>query len=78
MILKLLKIELIPSYRENGGQYEGKAEFIGGAGNVELKLTPSMCDKIFVICADGILTVAKEAANNLTCNVIEQRKELEA
>jgi hypothetical protein len=37
-----------------------------------------MCDRIFLICADGVLSVAKEAAANLTCNVVEHRKELEA
>jgi len=78
MVLKELKIAMIPSYRENAGQYEGMAEFTDASGNVALKLTPEMCDQIFLICAEGILTVAKEAAANLVCNVIEHRKELEA
>jgi len=76
MILKELKITIIPSYRPNAGQYEGVAEFTDEAGNVALKLTPEMCDKIFILCADGILNVAKEAAANLTCNVIEHQKVL--
>lgn len=78
MVLKELKIAMIPNYRPNAGQYEGAAEFTNEAGNVTLKLTPEMCDKIFIICADGILIVAQEAAMNLTCNVIEHRKALEA
>lgn len=76
MVLKELKIAMIPSYRPNAGQYEGVAEFTDKAGNVALKLTPEMCDEIFVICADGILKVAQEAAMNLTCNVIEHQKAL--
>lgn len=78
MVLKELKIEMIPSYRPNAGQYEGAAKFTNEAGDVTLRLTPEMCDKIFIICADGILSVAQEAAKNLTCNVIEHRKEIEA
>lgn len=77
MVLKELKIAMVPSYKPNAGQYERAAEFSDQAGNVVLKLTPEMCDQIFLICADGILTVAKEAAANLTCNVIEHRKALE-
>lgn len=74
MVLKELKIAMVPSYRPNAGQYEGVAAFTDEAGDVALKLTPEMCNKIFVICADGILSVAQEAAMNLTCNVLEHQK----
>lgn len=77
MILTRQKIERAASWKPNAGQYEGVAEFADDAGNVALKLTPEMCDRIFLICADGILNVAKEAAANLTCNVIEHRAALE-
>lgn len=73
MVLKELKIGMIPSYRPNAGQYEGSVEFIDDVGNIALKLTPELCEKIFVICADGILDVAKEAATNLTRNVLEHK-----
>lgn len=76
MVLKELRIAMAPSYKPNAGQYVGTAEFTDAAGNVTLKLTPAMCDKIFIICADGILSVAQEAAMNLTCNVIEHQKAL--
>lgn len=76
MVLKELRIALVPSYRPNAGQYEGVAEFTDEAGTIALKLTPEQCDKIFVICADGILKVAQEAAQNLTCNVLEHQKAL--
>ena len=76
MVLKELKISVIPSYRDNAGQYEGIAEFTDKLGKIALNLTPEMCDKIFVVCAEGILIVAKEAAMNLTCNVIEHQKAL--
>jgi len=78
MILQKLRIEIAPSYAKNAGQYEGLIEFSDGASGVHLKLTPAHCEKIFLICADGIFDTAKEAAASLTCNVIEHRKALEA
>jgi len=78
MILQKIGIAIVPSYKPNAGEYEGTAEFSGDSGSVALKLTPAMCNKIFMICADGILNTAKEAAENLTCNVIEHRKAIEA
>lgn len=77
MILQKLEIELA-RWGEEKGKYVGKAVFDGEAGSVALNLTPELCDKLFLICADGILTTAKEAAANLTCNVIEHQKALAA
>ncbi len=77
MILKELHIEQIPSYKDNAGQYEGSVKFTGGGGDVLLRLTPEQCNQIFRICADGILATAREAAENLTCNVLEHQKLLE-
>ena len=78
MILQNINIAIIPSYRPNAGEYEGVAEFAGETGSVQLNLTPEMCNKIFMVCADGILATAKEAAENMTCNIIEHRKAIEA
>lgn len=76
MILTKLQIEK-KRYGEDVGKYVGVAQFAGKAGDVALNLTPEMCDKIFLVCADGIMETAKEAATLLTCNVIEHRKALE-
>lgn len=76
MILQKLEIELA-RWGDDKGKYVGKAVFDGEAGSVALNLTPELCDKLFLICADGILTTAKEAAANLTCNVIEHTRHLE-
>lgn len=75
MILSRLEIEL-QRYGEMKGRHTGYAEFSGEAGKVNLNLTPELCDKIFMVCAEGIVSTAKEAAENLTCNVIEHRKSL--
>ena len=76
MILKKLEIKL-NMYGPHEGQYTGEARFDGGAGGVALSLTPKHCEQIFQVCADGIIDVAKDAARNLTCAVIEQQKSLE-
>jgi len=76
MILQKLEIEM-ERWGDHKGKYTGKAVFDGDAGSVALKLTPELCDKMFLICAEGILSTAKEAAANLTCNVIEHTRQLE-
>lgn len=75
MKLTDLRISL-KTFGRDEGKYNGKAEFSNSNGDVAIKLTPEMCDKIFMVCADGIVDVAKEAAANLTCNVIEHKESL--
>jgi hypothetical protein len=75
MVLTKLEIE-IERWGEHKGKYTGKAFFAGEAGDVSLNLTPKMCDQIFLVCADGIMETAKEAATNLTHNVIEHKQAL--
>lgn len=53
--------------KERIGQVFGIVIFDGELGEVHLKLTPDLCHKLFLICADGIIGVAKEAATNLIC-----------
>lgn len=76
MILQKLEIEY-QRWGDQKGKHAGTARFDSECGNVTLNLTPEMCNKIFLICADGILNVAKEAAANMTCHIIEHTKELE-
>lgn len=61
------------NYGRDKGKYTGKAEFTDKAGDVALNLNEEACEKIFAICADGVISVAKEAATNLVCNVIEYK-----
>ena len=60
------------------GKFTGKADFGNKNGSISLKLTPEMCEKIFEVCADGIIETAKEAAAHLTCTVIEHKQSLDA
>ena len=76
MILKDLRIKLC-EYGKNKGMYIGNASFENGKGEIEIRLTPDHCDRIFKICADSIIEVAKEAAQELTVSVIEHQSKLE-
>ena len=58
--------------------YEGKATFSCELGRVSLKLNQSHIDKIFKVCATSIEQVAKHAASELTCHVIEHKKLIDA
>lgn len=70
MKLKKLEIELV-AWGEKKGQYIGLARFLGDAGDVDLKLGNEHCLRIFDICAEGLVDVARDAAKMLTSEVIE-------
>jgi len=74
MDLKLLRIER--SLRGNG--LEGKIVFGNKLGQVSLNLTDEQVDKIFLVCAESIEATAKEAAQELTCSVIEHKESIES
>ena len=76
--MKLTDLNItLNKYGRDKGKYTGKIEFTDKAGDVGLNLNEEACEKIFAICADGILDVAKEAASNLVCNVIEHKDVLD-
>lgn len=49
------------------GKVQGTVVFDGELGEVHLKLTSDLCHKLFLLCAEGIVGVAKEAATALIC-----------
>jgi len=76
MQLKELKIER-KTWGKDEGKHVGKASFDNELGLVAIKLTPELCNEIFRLCADGIVSTAKEAAKELTFSVIEHQAKLE-
>lgn len=77
MKLTELRIKL-NDYGRDKGKYTGKAEFTNSDGDIAIKLNSEMCEKIFIVCSEGIIDVAQEAARNLTCNIIEHKQALES
>lgn len=69
MQLKKLELERVgwSIVKEDVGKVMGKIVFDGELGEVHLKLTPDLCHKIFLVCAEGIIGVAREAATHLVC-----------
>jgi hypothetical protein len=76
VILKKLEIERI-QWGADKGQFKGVIQFENDQGSVVLNLSPARCEQLFAVVADGIVETAKEAAHNLTCNVIEHQKLIE-
>ena len=77
MILEELKIELM-KYGDSKGKHLGYVSFVNESGKVSLTLTPEKCEQIFSVCADGLIETAKEAAESMTCNIIDHQKKLES
>lgn len=75
MILVSLKIEL-QKWGDNKGKHIGEVVFANETGSVALQLDQYHCDRIFEICAHGLISVAKEAAQNMTCAVIDHNRAL--
>lgn len=61
-------------FGEQRGKVIGKIEFEGKAGSIALNLSSDQCEQIFDVVAGALETTAKEAANNLRCNIIEHQK----
>ena len=68
--MNLLKLEIsLITYGEDKGQYKGMARFGGETGTVDLNLNHHHCEQMFLVCADGIVDVAKASARMLTNEV---------
>lgn len=75
MKLISLKIEL-QRWGDDVGKHKGEVVFGGERGTVALQLDQYHCDRIFEVCAHGLISVAREAAENMTCTVIEHNRAL--
>lgn len=69
MQLKKLELERVQwsTVKEDVGKVMGKIVFDGELGEVHLKLNNELCHRLFLVCAEGIVGVAKEAATALVC-----------
>ena len=68
--MKLTELRIrLKDYGKDAGKYVGKAEFTNKDGDIAINLTAEMCDKMFIICSEAIVDVAKEAAQNWSSRV---------
>jgi len=73
MILKKLEIEL-QEWGENKGQYKGEISFVSANGQVTTFLNAQQIQKLLPVVADAVVASAKEVANILTSQVLDQKK----
>ena len=59
------------------GELKGSVCFSNEKGRIQLKLKPEHINKIFEVVADTMIETAREAAQELTCNIIEHKASLE-
>lgn len=71
MQLTMLHIDLC-GYGPNQGRYTGTATFKGQYGGVEIVLAPDVSEAVLKLCADSLVANARDVANNLTAQIIEQ------
>ena len=61
--MKLQNLEIkFNTYGSDKGTYTGEATFSGATGRISLNLNSHHCEQMFLVCADGIVDVAKAAA----------------
>ena len=70
MKLERLVIEIVPSYKDNAGAYEGHAAFSDPKGDLRLPLDSKMSMRILDLVAEEVVAVSKQIASDLTTNCI--------
>jgi len=77
MQLNELKIER-KGYGKDAGKFVGKISFDNELGKVDIRLSAEQCQRLFEVCADGVVETAKQAANELMVSVIEHKTAIES
>ena len=54
------------------GKYKGTVTFLNNQGTVAIVLSHEASQKILDLCAEALVTQAKEVAQNLTAAIVEQ------
>jgi hypothetical protein len=60
------------------GELKGSVSFGNDRGRINLQLTQEHINKIFEVVADTMIETAKDAARELTCNIIEHKASIES
>lgn len=60
------------SYGVHAGKYTGTASFKGQYGGVDIVLSPEVSVEVLKLCADALISNARDVANNLTAQIIER------
>lgn len=67
--LKKLSIEL-QEWGSDKGKFNGEISYIGENGKVTITLSPTDCEKLLPVIAQGIVSASKEVAKDLTAEAL--------
>lgn len=67
LVFKSLKIE----YDWNSRALVGQIRVAGDNGTIDLKVTPELTAKLVAVCADELVSCARETAQAMTAEMIE-------
>lgn len=68
--MKLQAINIHRSY-SNNDLFEGSIRFEGSFGEVSLKLTEELSEKVLAVCAEAIVQSSQEVAEAMTKSLLE-------
>lgn len=71
MKLKKLEIELIPSYRDNAGQYEAAVHYEDKNGEIKLLLDPAVSSALLACIGETITKFAAKAAQTIETSIMQ-------
>jgi hypothetical protein len=70
MKLEQLRIEVVPSWMPNAGQYQGTIKYAGQSGEVTVNLSHELSMQILNVVAADMVETSKAIANDLTADII--------
>lgn len=65
-------ISKMPSYAKDAGKLKGHIRFSNSVGEIKVEINPAHCEKIISLMAEAMVDTAKEVAQMMTCEVIDQ------
>jgi len=66
-----MNLDKLNMFRHYSGEFSGKASFVGEAGEVSLNLNQEQCKQVLIVLGDALINTAKDTAQKLTVEVID-------
>jgi len=66
-----MNLNRLSMFRSYTGEFSGKAEFIGEAGDVSLNLNQEQCKQVLIVLGDALINTARDTAQKLSVEVID-------
>lgn len=66
-----MNLNRLSMFRSYTGEFNGKAEFIGEAGEVSLNLNQEQCKQVLIVLGDALINTARDTAQKLSVEVID-------